>query len=237
MLSKIDHALLHLVNGFAGHSAFLDAMVRQIANNGLFKGIFVAMVLVGIWVWRGNAPLSRRAGVIATIIVSVVAIAVGRALANLLPFSLRPVHSPGVEINMPIGASVTTLEGWSSMPSDHAILYAAIAVSVFLFSRWVGAFLLLHATFIVMLPRVFLGLHWPSDIAVGILVGVAIALLLFPRVHQALMQLNVPEQMERFAIVTYPVLFLSLLQIGTNFEAFRKFASAMGSAMKLAIAN
>lgn len=212
----------------------LDGVVRQMAHNPLFKGIFVAMVLVALWVGGSGDRNVRQAGLLATIFISVVAIGVGRSLANLLPFSSRPIHTTGLTFNMPIGGKSETLDGWSSMPSDHAVLFFAIAVSVVFVSRWVGLFLVTHAALIISLPRVFLGLHWPSDILVGALVGSLIAIVLFRPLQRALLVTQVPTLFERFGIVTYPLLFLSFLQIGTNFESLRQLASSLGKVIDMA---
>lgn len=59
----------------------------------------------------------------------------------------------------------------SSFPSGHASLYFALAAVVYLHHRRAGiAFL--AASFVMGLARVFSGVHWPSDIASGALVGI-----------------------------------------------------------------
>ncbi len=66
-----------------------------------------------------------------------------------------------------------------SFPSDHAVAAFAIAFSVALIGeRRVGAFFLAGAT-VVGITRVFVGLHYPGDIAGGALVGLVAALLVF----------------------------------------------------------
>jgi undecaprenyl-diphosphatase len=66
-----------------------------------------------------------------------------------------------------------------SFPSDHAVAAFAIAVSVALIGgRRVGALFLAGAT-VVGITRVFVGLHYPGDIAGGALVGLVAALLVF----------------------------------------------------------
>ena len=64
-----------------------------------------------------------------------------------------------------------------SFPSDHASAAFAIAFAVFLFDRVVGSIFLAAATFIGV-GRVFIGAHYPADVAAGCLVGFASALLL-----------------------------------------------------------
>jgi undecaprenyl-diphosphatase len=61
-----------------------------------------------------------------------------------------------------------------SFPSDHAAAAFAIAFAVLAFSRWGGVAFLAAAT-LVGLSRIALGLHYPSDVLAGLLVGWAAA--------------------------------------------------------------
>lgn len=66
-----------------------------------------------------------------------------------------------------------------SFPSDHAIAAFAIAVSVALIGgRLLGSLFLAGAT-LLALARVFVGLHYPGDVAGGALIGLLSALLVF----------------------------------------------------------
>jgi len=63
-----------------------------------------------------------------------------------------------------------------SFPSDHAAAAFAIAFCVFAFSRWTGVGFLFTAT-LIGLSRIALGMHYPSDVIAGLLVGWAAALV------------------------------------------------------------
>jgi undecaprenyl-diphosphatase len=66
-----------------------------------------------------------------------------------------------------------------SFPSDHAVAAFAIAFSVALIGgRRAGALFLAGAT-IIALTRVFVGLHYPGDVAGGALIGFVSALIMF----------------------------------------------------------
>lgn len=67
----------------------------------------------------------------------------------------------------------------ASFPSDHTVAAFAIAFSVaFVGGRRAGAFFLAGAS-VVALTRVFVGLHYPGDIAGGALIGLGSALVVF----------------------------------------------------------
>lgn len=69
----------------------------------------------------------------------------------------------------------------SSFPSGHAAFYFAISTVIFLYFKkvyprpkfwWGIGFLFFLASFLISLARVFVGIHWPSDIVAGWLVGI-----------------------------------------------------------------
>lgn len=64
----------------------------------------------------------------------------------------------------------------NGFPSDHATVAFAVAFAVLAFSRPLGAFLVVAATAIA-LDRVFVGVHFPIDLAASVLVGLASAAL------------------------------------------------------------
>ncbi|MCH8741804.1 phosphatase PAP2 family protein [Patescibacteria group bacterium] len=65
----------------------------------------------------------------------------------------------------------------SAFPSGHASFFFAIATIVYFYNKKAGIFFFL-ASFLIGLARVFSGIHWPSDILIGALVGILSAHLL-----------------------------------------------------------
>ncbi len=62
-------------------------------------------------------------------------------------------------------------ESSGSFPSGHAAFFFAIAMSVFFYSRKWGIFFFIIAAY-MGIGRIEAGLHWPSDILGGALVGI-----------------------------------------------------------------
>ena len=69
-----------------------------------------------------------------------------------------------------------------SFPSDHATIAFAIAVSVFLVDRRWGYPLLAMAA-IISLARIFVGVHYLTDVVAGALLGAASAFAIHRLIH------------------------------------------------------
>ena len=101
-----------------------------------------------------------------------------RLLAQVLPFRVRPIYNPDLHLHFPsAGLRAATLQAWSSFPSDHAMLWMAIATGIFIIARRVGVFALLYAVVFICVPRAYLGFHYPTDLIAGAAIGIALAWL------------------------------------------------------------
>lgn len=181
-MNAFDSSIITFLNQFAQESIFFDKFVELIANNKLFKGGVMVSVMWYMWFRIDNSKnKSIRENILITLLISIVAIAVGKTLALTMPFRYRPIHEPNLDFNLPFGILETseTNNGilLSSMPSDHAVLYYALSIGLFFMSRKIGVIALLYTTFIISLPRIYLGLHYPTDILVGAFVGILIGVL------------------------------------------------------------
>lgn len=82
------------------------------------------------------------------------------------------------------------LSEFSSLPSVHAAIAFSLATSVTLHQRGVGI-LLFGIAALISVGRVVANVHYPADIAVGVLVGVLVGLI-FNQIHLKLRRKGAP---------------------------------------------
>lgn len=130
-----------------------------------------AVATVGLWLLARPYGLRRwKRATVAALLSASLALLANQAIASLWdrprPFAAHPLSTH-------LFAAPSTDP---SFPSDHAAAAFAIAVAVLAFSRAAGSAFLATATLIAV-SRVVVGLHYPSDVLAGAVVGIAAALL------------------------------------------------------------
>jgi undecaprenyl-diphosphatase len=178
-LAHIDIALVQFLNAFARRSEPFDLIVSGVVELNLAK--MVPFIVFFWWLWFDQkADMSRqREDVVRFILGTFVAIAAARLLQDLLPARPRPMDATSLHFILPYGSVRGASDDWSSFPSDHAVVAFALATTVFLWSRWLGAVAFAWVTLVICLPRVYVGKHFPSDIAGGALLGVLVMLAVY----------------------------------------------------------
>ena len=162
----MDYKLEQLINGAAGSHAVLDGAMLFIANAAapLFASIVVAWFLWGLWQRRAG----DRLGAVLALIASGIALVINIVISGLW-YRPRPfVSHPHVHL-------LVTHARDASFPSDHAAAGFAIAVVLCGWHRRWGA-LLLAFGLLMDYARVFVGEHYPGDVAAGTLIGIAVAI-------------------------------------------------------------
>jgi undecaprenyl-diphosphatase len=231
MLESIDIWLFLAVNQFVGTSYLRDNIINEISRNEVFKGLPVFMAWWGLW-FAGTRSTTTRIGLLTVVVTSMIAIIVGRLLAMVLPFRLRPIHDPELGAITPYGISAKTLQDWSSMPSDNAVFFFSLAVGMFLVHRLAGKLLIFHAILIISLPRIYMGVHYPGDILAGAAIGALMAVVLFRPVKMAIEKSGVMRLEADHPGFFYAALFLITFQSASMFESARVLLQSATTALK-----
>jgi undecaprenyl-diphosphatase len=221
-VNSFDQIILVWLNHFARTSHALDWTVSTLATSNAVKGGLFTVVLLWFWFGESGGQRRNREIIVATAAAASVAIISGRLLAYALPFRIRPVHNVDLAFVAPYGYPEGLLRGWSAFPSDHAMLFVAMATGFWFLSRRLGLAALVYVGVVILLPRVYLGMHHPSDVVAGALLGAAFALFAnLEPVRARLARLPL-----RWATVHprsfYAAGFVAAMQVATMFEAPRE---------------
>ncbi|MFJ1703627.1 phosphatase PAP2 family protein [Kitasatospora sp. NPDC088346] len=169
-----DLDLLRAVNGLAGSApSWVDGLVSWIGEYGILLGL--AAVCLTAWWSARRAPDAPVA--VAGLLWAPLAVAIAE-LANL-PISAI-VDRPRPFVDHPeLDVLVEGKEGTLSFVSDHSAMSMGIAVALMLVNRRLG----LVAGVLALLQgfcRMFMGVHYPTDVLGGYALATAVVLLLAP---------------------------------------------------------
>jgi undecaprenyl-diphosphatase len=165
----IDKTLFLWINGLAGHLPVVDWILRGLAND-YFIIVGSCLVLLALWYW--GAGMHQREKNQKSVIVAALSLGITQGfvrLCNILIFRPRPFTE--LPTNLLFYQPTD-----SSFPSNSAAIVFAIAISIIIFNRKVGAILLLFA-FLYGFSRVYVGVHYPLDILGAIIAGALAAFL------------------------------------------------------------
>lgn len=169
-MNWFDHTILLSLNHLADRSPILTKVVQATYVDSFKSALLVALFW---WAWFDAKGSKREQDVRETIVSAccgcIIGIALVRFLSVLLPFRLRPLSDPSSGLHFPVVESTWTR--WSAFPSDHAALFFFLATCLFSLSVLLGSLALLDAAFLICFPRIFLGLHHPTDILGGAAIG------------------------------------------------------------------
>ncbi len=171
----MDLAIMHWLATFSSDA--LDAVFRVVTALGSET---VQIVLLAAIYWCVDRDFGERAGFIV-----LCGVGANNILKDIFRIT-RPIGVSGVHTNaaaareLLVSNSPTGYEYSFSFPSGHSQTTASLMTTLALRvkKRWMTA-LAAVTTLLVMLSRLVLGVHWPSDVLCGCLLGVGLSLLLW----------------------------------------------------------
>ncbi len=154
----MDLLIFEKINGLVGSSSFFDFL-------GYFFAEYLGYVLLAVLAlsllrnykkyWRMVAEALTAAVLSRFVLTEVIRFFWHRAR----PFVDNQVNSLLVH------------EATGSFPSGHAIFYFALSTVVYFYNKKLGIVFLI-SSFLISISRVFAGVHWPSDVLAGALLGI-----------------------------------------------------------------
>jgi len=158
----MDLTFFRYLNSFAGHGGMTDQVVVFLASY-LQYVLGAALIVAALWPRRVRMAIA-----------AIISAAVARGLVK--PAILLFVHRARPYIALSSVHNIIgpqTGEEYQSFPSGHAIFFFALATAVYLYDRRLGWWFFFGAT-LMGIARIIGGIHWPSDILGGALIGIVV---------------------------------------------------------------
>lgn len=164
----MDWSLFHIINSAVATREWIEDPVTLLGGPAV--ALYAAAIVMLWFLARPYGDPKWKLACVSGLVAAAVAMITNQSISHLWerprPFAAHPALTHLLAAPSPD----------PSFPSDHAAVAFAIAFGVLAFSRRVGILFLAAAT-LISLSRIALGLHYPSDVAAGALVGWAAALL------------------------------------------------------------
>lgn len=168
----MDTSVYRAIHTFTGNSTWLHGFMAAYA---LWGGlVLLAGMLVGAW-WSARRRTDGRSAVATSLltgVATIVAVGLNAQVISPLIGRVRPCNAL---------AHMTTLLPCNpdySMPSDHAIIGGAFAAGLWIIDRRLGIVATL-LSLLLAFSRVYVGVHYPSDVLVGLIAGALITSMIY----------------------------------------------------------
>jgi undecaprenyl-diphosphatase len=175
-IETLDDQILQAATQLGGTGTLRDQLVYAIAN---LLPFIIIPVGIGLFL-SGRTPAARIRNQDTMIVVlggAVLAVGARILIANAINRPRPFVADPSLHhVALPISTT--------SFPSGHAFLLFTVAGIIFFLGRhpWLGWLLLLMAA-VVSVARVVAGVHYPSDVLGGAILGLLLAKLVAWQSH------------------------------------------------------
>ncbi len=178
-MADFNLSLFNFIRGFSGRSSFIDAA-------GIFVAQYIPYIIFIAFLWLIASQKGWRQRIF-FFSEATIAIILSRGLITeiirFFYYSPRPFEAMHFQSLIP--------ESGSSVPSGHAAFFFALAMIIYFYNRRWGIWYFI-ITILICLARIFVGVHWPSDIIAGAVVGILSGIFVHSLLKKHLEKLKEP---------------------------------------------
>lgn len=225
-MNTFDLHIMVYINQFSQYSLTFNKIIALLSACNLLKGGVLVTLIWWAWFKGGDRQPHNREHILSTLLCCFIAEFISRLLSLTLPFRIRPLYEKKLDFFLPYGLEKPNfLDSWSSFPSDHAVLFFSLSAGLLFVSRKAGAFALAYTTLLIAFPRIYLGLHYPTDIISGAVIGITVTVLgniyFVPNKYLK----SISNWSHSKPDVFYPIFFIFTYQIIEMFDDVRSIIS------------
>ncbi len=169
-IMHFDITVFNFLNNFANHSAILD-------YGGIFFATYLQYMLGAILLHLMFYPREKRNINRPMVTVSLIAAILARLVVKTAILLIHGRPRPYVVIETAHKLIPTSIaENFQSFPSGHTIFFFSLATVLYMFNKKLGVWFYV-AALTMGIARIFVGVHWPTDIIGGIILGILVGLI------------------------------------------------------------
>ncbi len=228
-INSFDYQISTSLNHLCRKYEIFDRMIVMLSDNHLLKGGVLMLIIWYLWYQPGKDKRNAqsRVGIISAFLSSFISIFIVRILPKVMEFRARPILNPDNHFIEPYGINRNIFDNQTSMPSDHCSLFFALATGIFFISRRWGIVAIAYVLLFISFPRLYLGLHYATDILAGAGIGILFAVIANSKVFRSMVSEKIHQLSISHTAVFYMVFFFISYEIVEMFTSLRHIATFM----------